>query len=65
VPFTIEHPPDTAAASLCATGKPRLVDVADAGESLMDGMTNDAGGQASRPAARITFWYDRRCNSIA
>jgi hypothetical protein len=48
VPYQIEHPPDTAAASLWLRNRqPRLwrdkheIDVADAGESLMDGMTED------------------------
>jgi hypothetical protein len=48
VPFTIEHPPDTAAASLWLRNRqPRLwrdkheVDVADGGESLLEDMTED------------------------
>ena len=48
VPFTIEHPPDTKAASLWLRNRqPRLwrdkheIDVADAGEGLMDGMTDE------------------------
>ena len=48
VPFTIEHPPDTQAASLWLRNRqPRLwrdkheIDVADAGEGLMDGMTDE------------------------
>jgi hypothetical protein len=48
VPFTIEHPPDTQAASLWLRNRqPRLwrdkheVDVTDAGESLLDGMSEE------------------------
>jgi hypothetical protein len=48
VPYQIEHPPDTQAASLWLRNRqPRLwrdkheIDVADAGESLMDGMTDE------------------------
>jgi hypothetical protein len=48
VPFTIEHPPDTQAASLWLRSRqPRLwrdkhdIDIADAGEGLMDGMTDE------------------------
>jgi hypothetical protein len=48
VPFTIEHPPDTQVASLWLRNRqPRLwrdkheIDVADAGESLLDDMTDD------------------------
>jgi hypothetical protein len=48
VPFTIEHPPETQAASLWLRNRqPRLwrdkheIDVADAGEGLMDGMTDE------------------------
>ena len=46
VPCTVEYPPDTTAASLWLRNRqPRLwrdkheIDVADAGESLMDDMT--------------------------
>lgn len=48
VPFTIEHPPDTPAASLWLRNRRRgdwrdkhEIDVADAGESLMEGMTDE------------------------
>jgi hypothetical protein len=48
VPYTVEYPPDTQAASLWLRNRqPRLwrdkheIDVTDAGESLMDGMTED------------------------
>ena len=48
VPYQIEHPPDTQAASLWLRNRQPLrwrdkheVNVADAGESLMDGMTED------------------------
>jgi hypothetical protein len=48
VPYTVEYPPDTTAASLWLRNRqPRLwrdkheIDVADAGESLMDGMTDE------------------------
>jgi hypothetical protein len=48
VPFTIEHPPDTQAASLRLRNRqPKLwrakheIDVAEAGESLVDDMTED------------------------
>jgi hypothetical protein len=42
VPYQIEHPPDMAAASLwLRTGNKHEVDVADAGESLMDGMSEE------------------------
>ena len=48
VPYEVHHPPDTAAASLWLRNRqPKLwrdkheIDVADAGESLMDDMTED------------------------
>ena len=48
VPYQIEHPPDTQAASLWLRNRQphrwrdkHEVDVADAGESLLDGMTED------------------------
>jgi hypothetical protein len=48
VPYTVEHPPDTTAASLWLRNRqPRLwrdkheIDVADAGESLLDEMTDE------------------------
>ena len=48
MPYKIEHPPDTQAASLWLRNRQphrwrdkHEVDVADAGESLMDGMTED------------------------
>jgi hypothetical protein len=48
VPFTIEHPPDTQAASLWLRNRQphrwrdkHEIDVAGAGESLMDDMTED------------------------
>jgi hypothetical protein len=48
VPYQIEHPPDTQAASLWLRNRQphrwrdrHEVEVADAGESLLDGMTED------------------------